>query len=206
MAADLRLSARGLGDWPGVMDFETLVPDIQSIAATKPSEVARFVWDTMSAESQTGGARGKIFVICLAVVLLREKITPFYVNCGVRGVPSHKWDFILAREDGSTVVISAHVAIRERWAHEHLAAWALKREINSSSEAYIVIENEIEAAQLRRRIDSGQVEFLDGSAQVFSEDFDKLVHGLRGQTFVDSPSIIDRGSAAKQLGFGPIDA
>lgn len=206
MAIDLRLSTNGMGDWPGLMKFEAVVPDIRSIAATKPSDVARFVWNSLDADSQPGGVRGKIFVICLAVVLLRERITPFYVNCGIHGIPRHKWDFVMTREDGSAAVISANVAIRERWAHEDLAAWALKKELNPSSLAYIVIQNETEAAQMRRRIDSREVEFLDGSAQVFSDEFDDLIETLRGLTLVDLPSIINRGSAAQQLGFGPVNA
>lgn len=204
MAVDLRLSTSGMGKWPGVLKFEAVVPDIQLITATKSSQVARFVWDSLNADSKNGGVRGNIFVICLAVVLLRERITPFYVNCGVHGIPSHKWDFVLARKDGSIVVISANVALRERWMSEHLAAWALKKEMGSSSSAYIVIENEREAAQMRRRINSPELEFLDGSAQAFSGEFDDLIENLRGQTFVDSPGVINRGSAAQQLGFGPV--
>jgi len=206
MAVDLRLSTSGMGDWPGLLKFEAVVPDIRSIAATKPSDVARFVWNSLDAESQKGGVRGKIFVICLAAVLLRERITPFYVNCGVHGIPNHKWDFVMVREDGSVVVISANVALRERWSSEHLAAWALKKQKGSSCAAYIVIEHEGEAAQMRNRIHSREVEFLDGSAQAFSAEFDELIESLRGQTFVNLPGVINRGTAAQQLGVGPVGA
>lgn len=204
MAVDLRLSSCGMSAWPRIFEFEALAPDIRSISAIKPSALARVIWNTMSADSQNGATRGKIFVICLAAVLLREGIVPFYVNCGVQGIPTHNWDFVLGREDGSAVVISANVAIRERWANENLAGWALKKQLDPASQAYIVIENVSEAAQLRRKIESGEAQFLDGSAQMFSSDFDHLIEILRNQNFVDSSNIINRGRADRLSGLGPI--
>ena len=192
----------GLDQLSGALAVESKIPDILTMIANRPSDFLEDVWKKLDAENCSSGHRGQYLLIGLISILIREGIGPFYVNCGVKGIPTHTWDIVLIREDGAITAISANVTLKERWKTENLAAWGLKREYNSS-QAFVIVRNEKEVPSLNRRIQTKEAEYIDFCAQAFSPQFDPLISNLKNGRFVERNAIIDRGRQNK--GLGPIN-
>ena len=196
-----KLSHFGLKELKWVSQFETLVPDISAIQATRPSQLTRALWSLSGGDTQVGNTRGHILLICMISALAREQIGPFYVNCGVKGVPTHSWDLVFTSPEGRVIAVSANVTLKERWKNENLAAWALKMVLPQSS-AHLVLHNEDEATIIGNKIVRGEAAFFDGRAQIFSPDFDQLLAILKSEHLVARDDLVDRGD--NQAGFGPV--
>ena len=192
----------GLDRLTGALAVEFKIPDILTMFANRPSDFLADVWKKLDADKCSAGHRGQYLLIGLVSILIREGIGPFYVNCGVKGIPTHTWDIVLVREDGSITAISANVTLKERWKTENLAAWGLKREYNLS-QAFVVVRNEEEVPSLYRRIETKEAAYINSCAQAFSSHFDHLIDNLKVGQFVEGNAIIDRGRQNK--GLGPIN-
>jgi len=196
-----KLSHIGLKELKWVSQFETLVPDISAIQASRPSQLTRALWSLSGGETQVGNTRGHILLICMISALAREQIGPFYVNCGVKGVPTHSWDLVFTSPEGRVIAVSANVTLKERWKNENLAAWALKKVLPQSS-AYIVLHNEDEATTIGNKIVRGEAASIDGRAQIFSPDFDQFLAILKSEHLVARDDLVDRGE--NHAGLGPV--
>ena len=192
----------GLDRLTGALAVEFKIPDILTMFANRPSDFLADVWKKLDAENCSAGHRGQYLLIGLVSILIREDIGPFYVGCGVKGIPTHTWDVVFPRKDGSITAISANVTLKERWKTENLAAWGLKREYNSS-QAFVIVRNEKEVPSLNRRIETKEAAYIDACAQAFSPHFDQLISNLKTGQFEERNAIIDRGRQNK--GLGPIN-
>lgn len=170
----------GLDELSSALAVESKIPVILTMIAKRPSHFFADVWKKLNADAEecSAGHRGQYLLIGLISILIREGIGPFYVNCGVKGIPTHTWDIVLIREDGAITAISANVTMKERWKTENLAAWGLKREYNSS-QAFVVVRNEKEVPSLNRRIQTKEAEYIDSCAQAFSPQLDRLINNLK---------------------------
>ena len=202
MSSKSRFLHYGLDRLTGALAVEFKIPDILTMFANRPSDFLADVWNKLDADKCSAGHRGQYLLIGLVSILIREGIGPFYVNCGVKGIPTHTWDIVLVREDGSITAISANVTLKERWKTENLAAWGLKREYNLS-QAFVVVRNEEEVPSLYRRIETKEAAYINSCAQAFSSHFDHLIDNLKVGQFVEGNAIIDRGRQNK--GLGPIN-
>lgn len=186
---------------PGALTLESSIPNILTLHANSPSSFMADVWEKTNAENRPAGTRGQTLLLGLVALFIRESIGPFYVSCGVRGIPTHTWDLVLPHENGAVTAISSNVTLKERWKVENLAAWGLKRE-HEMSRAFVVVRNNQEAENLRRLIVTKKAEFIDSCVQACSTDLDQLITDLKGFRYVERNSIIDRGQRDK--GLGPI--
>ncbi|MFZ9963534.1 MAG: hypothetical protein ACO3FP_09365 [Burkholderiales bacterium] len=193
----------GLDQLSGALAVESRIPNILEMIANRPSDFLADVWKKLDAENCSAGHRGQYLLIGLVSILIREGIGPFYLNCGVKGIPTHSWDIVLASEDGAITAISANVTLKERWKTENLAAWGLKREY-SSSQAIVIVRNEEEVSNLNRRIQKKEAEYIDSCAQAFSSQLDTFISNLKNGQFEERNWIIDRGLRNK--GLGPINS
>lgn len=186
---------------PGALKLESLIPNILTVHANSPSSFIADVWEKTKAENSAAGTRGQNLLLGLVALFVRESIGPFYVSCGVRGIPTHTWDLVLPHESGAVTAISSNVTLKERWKVENLAAWGLKREYELSK-TFVVVHNKQEAANLRRLIETNDAAYIDSCVQACSTDLDQLIIELKSFRYIERNSIIDRGPRDK--GLGPI--
>jgi hypothetical protein len=145
----------------------------------RADHLAGALWDRILAiDPITGTKAGAAMELVVSLSLVRHGVAPFARTVDSAQVPTHRIDFWMETVDGSPIVLSSNVKVKERWRNENLAAYALKIAFPSAS-WYLVTEDEADASRCRDRIAAGEVKFLDGAFSFRSKEFGVFVEQLQ---------------------------
>ena len=176
--------------------FDRLYPDILDDTFITPSDFIGRMWSRY--EDGEPSLNGKVFEGLLACLLYRMEVLPIYLQAKLAFVPNVDFDFVLYSKEFGPVVLSAKTSLRERYKQADLEGMML-RQVHRRSKCYLLTLNQSEAANVRRKISSGEVLGLDDVILATSEDFDGLVSELSGYTYVKPPKV-DVISSSKIIG------
>lgn len=91
----------------------------------KPNELISFYWNVYTSEFESNNSvNGGVFEQLLVLALLREKISPVYVQAELAFVPNVILDIVLYNRK-TPITISAKTTLRERWKQADLKLWRL---------------------------------------------------------------------------------
>jgi len=172
--------------------FEALVPDFFKLSAIRPSEYMAFCWTKYNDNypNQDVGTNGKFFELCIATLLIRENILPFYMQAQMAFVPNVNYDFILYTNQGWPISLSAKTSLRERYKQADLEAIALKY-VHRRSKSYLVTLNKKECIGIKNKIANGDVIGIDESVFALSSEFDDFIKLLKDNYCFYSPSPVE---------------
>jgi hypothetical protein len=170
--------------------FESLFPDFLRSPEERPSVYLASCWSMYQRTHphENVGTNGKYFELCIATLLVRESIVPFYMQATVAFVPNVNYDFILYTADRGPLCISAKTTLRERWKQADLEAVALKY-VHRRAQSYLVNISEDESRNLQQKILRGGVIGLDASIYALSEEFDDFIESLKRKSLILSPEV-----------------
>ena len=97
--------------------FEDLLPNFFALSYKKPKDYISLCWGKYKDNypNESVGTNGKFFELCIATLLIREKILPFYVQAKVACVPNVEYDFILYSKEVGPISMSLKTSLRERY-------------------------------------------------------------------------------------------
>jgi len=170
--------------------FEELIGDFFQTPDRGPSAYMRESWHRYVElhPHEDVGTNGKFFELCLATLLVREGIIPFYMQARVAFVPNISYDFILYTRDSGPVCISAKTTLRERYKQADLEAVALKY-VHRRAKSFLINISEAENRKLQQKIQNGDVMGLDGSVFAFGSEFDVFMRGLSKRPLMIAPEV-----------------
>ena len=169
-------------------------PELYDELDLKPSEYVSRLLAKISLAAPAASLNGGLFELVLACVLLRAKLTPFYMEAEVQFVPNAHFDVLVYTKEIGPIVLSAKTSLRERYKQADLESQAL-RGVHRRSKTYLITLDEREAAGVARKIESGDVIALDSVVVANNSDFDRLISDLSDYTFIKAPefSAVTRG-------------
>ena len=173
-----------------VFIFEKIFPNFFNISYRSPREYISICWDEYKKNypEENVGINGKVFELCIATLLIREKILPFYMQAKVAFVPNVEYDFIFYSKEIGPICISAKTSLRERYKQADLEAIALKY-VHRKSKSYLFTLSESESRSIKDKIKNGDVIGLDESIYVISNEFDAIIKYLKGLKFCIAPNV-----------------
>lgn len=173
--------------------FEELFPSFFDIKYQKPSDYINKTWTAYESVKhekvkvgQEKNINGKIFEIILSTLLVREEITPIFINSKIAFVPNINYDIILCSEEKGPICLSAKTSCRERYKQADLEAQALKN-VHRKSLSFLITLSEKDASDINKKIDFGDVMGLNKIIYARNNDFDEFMRTIKQFKFIDSP-------------------
>lgn len=152
----------------------------------KASKFIDFYWKIYQRDYPSNNSvNGSIFEQLLVLSLIRENISPVYVQAKLAFVPNVILDIVLYNRK-SPVTISAKTTLRERWKQADLEAMATKY-VHRDAKCFVVTLSEKEVAM--RRKEENSYMGIDRFVLANTEEFDELIDELKLVNFRESESI-----------------
>lgn len=130
---------------------------------------------------QNASVNGRVFEYCIAEVLIRNGIVPFYHQARLAFVPNVEFDFI-CYHPSRPVVLSCKTSLRERYKQADLEGMAI-RQVYRQAQSHLLTLSESEAVPLQAKISLGDVLGLSSCVCADSAAFDSLIDSLAGMKF-----------------------
>ncbi|MBE8233336.1 MAG: hypothetical protein HAW67_06325 [Endozoicomonadaceae bacterium] len=109
---------------------------------------------------QNNSMNGAIFELLCYGMLIRNGITPFYIQSNVAFVPNVRYDVLLNTQEYGPLGLSLKTSLRERYKQADLEAYVLKN-VHRKSMSFIITANEDEAVLVNKKITKGDLLALD---------------------------------------------
>ncbi|MBQ8246035.1 MAG: hypothetical protein IJZ42_02800 [Lachnospiraceae bacterium] len=165
-----------------------------------PSMYIKKLWESyeknIPKNKKNNALNGYIFEAIVITALIKEDITPFYVQTNLEFVPNVNYDIILfpRNEKGKVdvsapVVLSLKTSLRERYKQADLEGLALKDVYKRGLSYLITLDDESEITLANEKISKNDIRGLDGFLNATSEEFDNLVKHLKESTVSVPPPI-----------------
>ncbi|ACL31951.1 hypothetical protein Q7267_03290 [Glaesserella parasuis] len=152
----------------------------------KPNELISFYWNVYTSEFESNNSvNGGVFEQLLVLALLREKISPVYVQAELAFVPNVILDIVLYNRK-TPITISAKTTLRERWKQADLEAMATKY-VHREALCYVVTLSENEV--LARRKEENSYMGINDFVLAHTDEFNQLVEKLKQIQITESESI-----------------
>lgn len=152
----------------------------------KPSQFISFYWNIYVSEFESNNSvNGGVFEQLLVLSLLREHISPIYVQAELAFVPNVILDIVLYNRK-TPITISAKTTLRERWKQADLEAMATKY-VHREALCYVVTLSESEV--LARRKEENSYMGINDFILAQTSEYDNLVEKLRQLQITASESI-----------------
>ncbi|MDG6447981.1 hypothetical protein [Glaesserella parasuis] len=152
----------------------------------KPNELISFYWNVYTSEFESNNSvNGGVFEQLLVLALLREKISPVYVQAELAFVPNVVLDIVLYNRK-TPITISAKTTLRERWKQADLEAMATKY-VHREALCYVVTLSENEV--LARRKEENSYMGINDFVLAHTDEFNQLVEKLKQIQITESESI-----------------
>ena len=165
-----------------------------------PSMYIKKLWESyeknIPKNKKNNALNGYIFEAIVITALIKEDITPFYVQTNLEFVPNVNYDIILfpRNEKGKVdvsapVVLSLKTSLRERYKQADLEGLDLKDVYKRGLSYLITLDDESEITLANEKISKNDIRGLDGFLNATSEEFDNLVKHLKESTVSVPPPI-----------------
>ena len=152
----------------------------------KPSEFIQFYWNIYNTQYESNqSVNGGVFEQLLVLSLLRENISPVYVQAKLAFVPNVILDIVLYNRK-SPITISAKTSLRERWKQADLEAMATKY-VHREAKCYVVTLSESEVKA--RRKDENSYMGINAFVLANTQEYDDLITQLKQIQISESESV-----------------
>ncbi|MCY3197901.1 hypothetical protein [Acinetobacter baumannii] len=151
-----------------------------------PSQFINFYWNIYAKNYPSNKSiNGSIFEQLIVISLIRENISPIYVQAKLAFVPNVILDIVLYNRK-NPVTISAKTTLRERWKQADLEAMATKY-VHRDAKCFVVTLSESEV--LMRRKEENSYMGIDRFVLAHTSEFDQFIDELKQINFKESESI-----------------
>lgn len=151
-----------------------------------PSEFISRYWHLYTSQNQSNNAvNGSVFEHLLVLSLIRENISPVYVQAKLAFVPNVILDIVLYNRK-TPITISAKTTLRERWKQADLEAMATKY-VHREAKCYVLTLSEDEVRARRREENSYMG--INSFVLANTPEYDRLINELKEINFSESEEI-----------------
>jgi hypothetical protein len=170
--------------------FEKCFPDALTYAYKSPSQYIKRMWKIYdSCPDTNNNINGKIFEYLIAMVCIREKILPIFLEAKVAFVPNVKYDGLFYSEQLGPICMSLKTSLRERYKQADLEAIALKY-VHRRALCYLITMDHVEARRVKDKINCGDVIGLNEVIVATDSEFDDFITEMKSYTLI-SPGPVD---------------
>lgn len=132
-------------------------------------------------EQQKKSITGKFFELLMAELLVKHKITPFYIQATLRYVPLSRFDF-LCYDNLRPIVFSTKISLAERWRQAAYEGDLLKK-VYRKGECFLVTANKNDADKCNERINKDELVGIDKCFVMGEEDLVLKLEELSSRVF-----------------------
>lgn len=172
--------------------FETIYADILTEKYESVSKYAKQLWDKYNNYQEINKLNvnnGKMLEYIIAVLLYREKLTPFYMGTQLAFVPNVNFDILLYSKENGPITLSVKTSLRERYKQADLEAVALKN-VHRNAKNYLLTADSKEAKSVKLKNDKGELMGgLNDIIDIFDVEFDDLIEELKQYNLTEAGSI-----------------
>ena len=138
-----------------------------------------------------------IFEAILATIMLKNRISPIFVQAKVVFVPNVSFDFIVYSKEYGPVSISAKTSLRERYKQADLESVSLKY-VHRKSKCFLVTMDKEEATRLERKRLNGDLLGIDEIVLGNEDSFNQMIQFLASLN-LEEPEPVEIVTASKIL-------
>lgn len=152
----------------------------------KPSEFIKFYWSKYrSGYKSNNSLNGAVFELLLVISILRENISPVYVQAKLAFVPNVILDIVLYNRK-TPITISAKTTLRERWKQADLEAMATKY-VHREAKCYVLTLSKSEV--LARRKEENSYMGINSFILADTSEYDDLIEEIKKIKISESESV-----------------
>ena len=163
-----------------------IIGDYPIQSSWTPSEFIDYYWNIYQKEyPKNNSVNGGVFEQLLVLSLLREGISPVYVQAELAFVPNVILDIVLYNRK-TPITISAKTTLRERWKQADLEAMATNY-VHTEAKSYVLIlsRDEVKA----RRSDKNSYMGINDFILANTKEYDDLINELKRINISASESV-----------------
>ncbi|RDE71571.1 hypothetical protein DPV83_03090 [Aggregatibacter segnis] len=163
-----------------------IIGDYPIQSSWTPSEFIDYYWNIYQKEyPKNNSVNGGVFEQLLVLSLLREGISPVYVQAELAFVPNVILDIVLYNRK-TPITISAKTTLRERWKQADLEAMATKY-VHREAKCYVLTlsRDEVKA----RRSDKNSYMGINDFILANTKEYDDLINELKRINISASESV-----------------
>lgn len=163
-----------------------IIGDYPIQSSWTPSEFIDYYWNIYQKEyPRNNSVNGGVFEQLLVLSLLREGISPVYVQAELAFVPNVILDIVLYNRK-TPITISAKTTLRERWKQADLEAMATKY-VHREAKCYVLTlsRDEVKA----RRSDKNSYMGINDFILANTKEYDDLINELKRINISASESV-----------------
>ncbi|MBQ7257042.1 MAG: hypothetical protein IJS60_05050 [Abditibacteriota bacterium] len=139
--------------------------------------------------------KGKIFKLIIISLLMKEDISPIYIQANVSFVPNVVYDLVLYSENNYPVSLSLKISFKGKYKLADLEAVALKY-VHRRAESYLITMDDVEAKSVSNKIKTGSIMGLNDVLVANSSEFNDFIFKIKEMKFI-KPGKIDIISSEK---------
>ena len=169
-----------------VSRVKKIIGDYPIQSSWTPSEFIDYYWNIYQKEyPKNNSVNGGVFEQLLVLSLLREGISPVYVQAELAFVPNVILDIVLYNRK-TPITISAKTTLRERWKQADLEAMATKY-VHREAKCYVLTlsRDEVKA----RRSDKNSYMGINDFILANTKEYDDLINELKRINISASESV-----------------
>ncbi|MBP8006374.1 MAG: hypothetical protein KAZ18_05700 [Acinetobacter sp.] len=179
--------------------YKFVLERTENIDGRLPSEQVSLLWKTYCQDypHRENNLNGKLFEAVLATIMLKNGISPIFVQAKVVFVPNVNFDFIVYSKEFGPIAISAKTSLRERYKQADLESVSLKY-VHRKARCFLVTMDKEEATRLERKRINGDLLGIDEIVLGDEDSFDEMVIFLSNLN-LEEPAPVEIVKASKIL-------
>lgn len=179
--------------------YKFVLERTESLEGLLPSQQVAKLWNIYCQDylQRENNLNGKLFEAILATVMLKNGVSPIFVQAKVVFVPNVNFDFIVYSKEFGPISISAKTSLRERYKQADLESVSLKY-VHRKARCFLVTMDKEEATRLERKRINGDLLGIDEIVLGDESSFDAMVEFL-SQLNLEEPAPVQVISALKIL-------
>lgn len=179
--------------------YKFVLERTESLEGLLPSQQVSTLWNVYCQHysQRENNLNGKLFEAILATIMLKNGVSPIFVQAKVVFVPNVNFDFILYSKEFGPISISAKTSLRERYKQADLESVSLKY-VHRKARCFLVTMDKEEATRLERKRINGDLLGIDEIVLGNESSFDAMVKFL-SQMNLEEPAPVQIISALKIL-------
>ncbi|OBY72666.1 hypothetical protein NG55_19240 [Acinetobacter gyllenbergii] len=179
--------------------YKFVLERTESLEGLLPSQQVSKLWNVYCQQysQRENNLNGKLFEAILATIMLKNGVSPIFVQAKVVFVPNVNFDFIVYSKEFGPISISAKTSLRERYKQADLESVSLKY-VHRKARCFLVTMDKEEATRLERKRINGDLLGIDEIVLGNESSFDAMVEFL-SQLNLEEPAPVQIISALKIL-------
>jgi hypothetical protein len=159
--------------------YKFVLEKTENIDGLSPSKQVERFWRVYCTQYplRENNLNGKLFEAILATVMLKNGISPIFIQAKVVFVPNVNFDFIIYSKEHGPISISAKTSLRERYKQADLESVSLKY-VHRKAKCFLVTMDKEEATRLERKRSNGDLLGIDEIVLGDENSFNEMIQFL----------------------------